>query len=127
MSGAIRASGRERRSYTCYPCTKPSAIATRAPPANAKGWNNTDVTVSFSGTDNGDELLRSRHIGGPCRDAGLVEMAFEDRLERRPEAGLDPLGSRHELIEKALPLVEIGRKREAKRPEQIVAPAVKPT
>jgi len=32
--------------------TAPTATATRAPDANANGWNNTDVTVSFSGTDN---------------------------------------------------------------------------
>lgn len=31
--------------------TAPTATATRAPAANAAGWNNTDVTVSFSGTD----------------------------------------------------------------------------
>ncbi len=32
--------------------TAPEATATRTPGANANGWNNTDVTVSFSGTDN---------------------------------------------------------------------------
>ncbi|MDO9444125.1 MAG: PxKF domain-containing protein [Dehalococcoidia bacterium] len=32
--------------------TAPVATATRAPGANANGWNNTDVTVTFSGTDN---------------------------------------------------------------------------
>ncbi|MEJ5224625.1 MAG: HYR domain-containing protein, partial [Anaerolineales bacterium] len=31
--------------------TKPSASASRTPAANAFGWNNVDVTVSFSGTD----------------------------------------------------------------------------
>ena len=31
--------------------TKPSASASRTPAANAFGWNNSDVTVSFSGTD----------------------------------------------------------------------------
>ena len=31
--------------------TAPSAAASRAPLANSFGWNNTDVTVSFSGTD----------------------------------------------------------------------------
>jgi hypothetical protein len=31
--------------------TAPSASAGRAPAANANGWNNSDVTVSFSGTD----------------------------------------------------------------------------
>ena len=31
--------------------TAPAAAASAAPPANANGWNNTDVTVSFSGTD----------------------------------------------------------------------------
>lgn len=32
--------------------TKPTVTASRTPAANASGWNNTDVTVSFSGTDN---------------------------------------------------------------------------
>ena len=32
--------------------TAPDATATRTPAANANGWNNTDVTVAFSGTDN---------------------------------------------------------------------------
>jgi hypothetical protein len=32
--------------------TAPSASASASPGANANGWNNTDVTVSFSGTDN---------------------------------------------------------------------------
>ncbi|GMU39195.1 MAG: hypothetical protein AMXMBFR23_00610 [Chloroflexota bacterium] len=32
--------------------TAPEATATRAPDANANGWNNTDVTVTFTGTDN---------------------------------------------------------------------------
>lgn len=31
--------------------TAPDATATRTPAANANGWNNTDVTVAFSGTD----------------------------------------------------------------------------
>ncbi|MBM7800514.1 hypothetical protein JOE57_003435 [Microlunatus panaciterrae] len=31
--------------------TAPTAAATRAPAANAAGWNNTNVTVSFAGTD----------------------------------------------------------------------------
>jgi len=31
--------------------TPPSASASRAPAANGAGWNNSDVTVSFSGTD----------------------------------------------------------------------------
>ena len=31
--------------------TAPAATATRSVSANANGWNNTDVTVSFSGTD----------------------------------------------------------------------------
>lgn len=31
--------------------TKPAASASRAPDANASGWNNSNVTVSFSGTD----------------------------------------------------------------------------
>jgi hypothetical protein len=31
--------------------TKPSASASRTPAANSFGWNNSDVTVSFSGTD----------------------------------------------------------------------------
>ena len=31
--------------------TAPTASASRTPDANANGWNNTDVTVSFSGTD----------------------------------------------------------------------------
>lgn len=31
--------------------TAPTVSASRAPDANANGWNNTDVTVSFSGTD----------------------------------------------------------------------------
>ena len=31
--------------------TPPVALATVSPPANSNGWNNTDVTVSFSGTD----------------------------------------------------------------------------
>lgn len=33
--------------------TAPTASASRAPAANADGWNNTDVTVSFSGDDGG--------------------------------------------------------------------------
>ncbi len=32
--------------------TAPEATASRTPAAGANGWNNTDVTVSFSGTDN---------------------------------------------------------------------------
>lgn len=32
--------------------TAPGATASRTPTANANGWSNTDVTVSFSGTDN---------------------------------------------------------------------------
>ena len=32
--------------------TAPVATATAAPAANSNGWNNTDVTVSFNGTDN---------------------------------------------------------------------------
>ena len=32
--------------------TAPEATATRSPGANGNGWNNSDVTVSFSGTDN---------------------------------------------------------------------------
>jgi hypothetical protein len=31
--------------------TNPTATATAAPAANGNGWNNTDVTVTFSGTD----------------------------------------------------------------------------
>jgi hypothetical protein len=31
--------------------TKPTATATPSPVANAYGWNNTDVTVTFNGTD----------------------------------------------------------------------------
>lgn len=31
--------------------TAPTAIATAAPAPNANGWNNTDVTVTFTGTD----------------------------------------------------------------------------
>jgi len=32
--------------------TPPTAIASLVPAANANGWNNTNVTISFSGTDN---------------------------------------------------------------------------
>ena len=39
-------------SVTVYrDATAPSASATRSPAPNAYGWNNTDVTVTFSGTD----------------------------------------------------------------------------
>jgi hypothetical protein len=39
-------------SVTVYrDATAPTASATRAPAPNAYGWNNTDVTVTFSGTD----------------------------------------------------------------------------
>ncbi len=39
-------------SVTVYQDTaNPTASATRSPAANAFGWNNTDVTVTFSGTD----------------------------------------------------------------------------
>jgi hypothetical protein len=32
-----------------------------------------------------DVLFRSRPVGGPFRDAGLLEVAFEDRLDHRSE------------------------------------------
>jgi hypothetical protein len=65
--------------------TAPSASASATPAANANGWNNTDVTVSFSGTDNlsgiasctTDATLSSEAAGqsasGTCTDnAGNV-------------------------------------------------------
>lgn len=46
--GTLSSSG----SVTVYrDATNPTASATRSPAANASGWNNTDVTVTFSGTD----------------------------------------------------------------------------
>ena len=65
--------------------TAPSASASRTPAANGNGWNNTDVTVSFSGTDalsgiascDADVVLSSEGAGqsasGGCTDmAGNV-------------------------------------------------------
>ncbi len=46
--GTLSSSG----SVTVYrDATNPTASASRSPAANASGWNNTDVTVTFSGTD----------------------------------------------------------------------------
>ena len=65
--------------------TAPTASATAAPASNANGWNNTDVTVSFSGSDSlsgidfcdADVVLSSEGAGqsasGTCTDkAGNV-------------------------------------------------------
>jgi len=64
--------------------TAPEATAVRAPDANGNGWNNTDVTVSFSGTDNlsgvascdADVVLgegAGQSVSGTCTDnAGNV-------------------------------------------------------
>jgi hypothetical protein len=64
--------------------TAPVASATRSPGANSNGWNNTDVTVSFSGTDalsgvascDGDVVLgegAGQSASGTCIDnAGNV-------------------------------------------------------
>jgi hypothetical protein len=65
--------------------TKPTANATAAPAANVNGWNNTDVTVSFSGSDglsgidfcDSDVVLNTEGAGqvasGTCTDkAGNV-------------------------------------------------------
>ena len=60
--------------------TAPSISGNATPPANSNGWNNTDVTVSFSGSDGtsgiascpADVLLSSEGIGqtvsGNCTD-----------------------------------------------------------
>ena len=60
--------------------TAPTASASASPPANANGWNNTDVTVSFSGTDalsgldvcSADSVLTTEGAGqsasGSCTD-----------------------------------------------------------
>jgi hypothetical protein len=60
--------------------TKPSASASAAPPPNANGWNKTNVTVHFSGTDalsgidtcHADTVLSSEGAGqsasGTCTD-----------------------------------------------------------
>ncbi|TAK07109.1 MAG: hypothetical protein EPO39_07310 [Candidatus Manganitrophaceae bacterium] len=45
--------------------TPPSIISTQSPAANAAGWNNTDVTVSFSGSD-------SLSGGVQCTPSGSV-------------------------------------------------------
>src|SRR5207244_1989188 len=68
-----------------YDATAPTISASRTPGANGAGWNNTDVTVSFSGTDNlagidfcsGAAVLSSDGAGqsasGTCTDkAGNV-------------------------------------------------------
>ncbi len=67
--------------------TPPTASASASPASNANGWNNTDVTVTFSGTDNlsgiasctADVTLSSEGIGqsasGTCTDnAGNVSV-----------------------------------------------------
>jgi hypothetical protein len=60
--------------------TDPTASASRTPAANTYGWNNSDVTVSFSGTDNlsgvascDDDIVlgegASQSASGNCTDA----------------------------------------------------------
>lgn len=49
---ATSAGGTNSQSVTIKrDATAPTASASAAPPPNANGWNNSDVTVSFSGTD----------------------------------------------------------------------------
>ena len=49
---ATSAGGTSTQSVTIKrDATAPSVTATRTPGANANGWNNTDVTVTFAGTD----------------------------------------------------------------------------
>jgi hypothetical protein len=62
---ATSAGGTSTQSVTIKrDATAPSVTATRTPGANANGWNNTDVTVTFAGTDT---------VSGPVTcDAALV-------------------------------------------------------
>jgi len=67
--------------------TPPSSMAAASPPANANNWRNTDVTVSFTGSDalsaatcDDDVLLSSDGVGqsasGRCYDAAGNQSAL---------------------------------------------------
>lgn len=53
--------------------TPPGAVASASPAPNANGWNNSDVTVSFSGTDS----LTGSGIAGCAADAVLVGVGLQ--------------------------------------------------
>ncbi len=57
--------------------TTPTASASRSPAANGNGWNNTDVTVHFTGTD------------------ALSEIDFCDADVVLSSRGCEPVGERH--------------------------------